>query len=93
MADAAHFIVTMNKEKGYTENQKWILFGGSYAGAMSVWFRVKYPNLAYGAISSSGPVAPVVNFAGLTKYNYYENLINELPRNCMTFCRILCGYQ
>lgn len=66
MADAAHFIKTINTMKGYNvPTQKWILFGGSYAGAMSVWFRVKYPELAFGAISSSGPIAPVVNFAGL----------------------------
>lgn len=65
MADAANFIKQMNAQNNYDpEETKWILFGGSYAGAMSVWFRVRYPGLTHGSISSSGPINPVVNYAG-----------------------------
>lgn len=62
LADAAYFIQEMNKAYNFTSDQKWIAFGGSYGGALVVWMRVRYPNLVYGGISSSGPIAPVVNF-------------------------------
>lgn len=62
LADAANFIQKMNKAYKFSPTQKWIAFGGSYGGALVVWMRVSYPNLVYGGVSSSGPIAPVVNF-------------------------------
>ena len=41
---------------------KWIVVGGSYAGALSAWFRYKFPHLAVGALSSSGVVVPLIKF-------------------------------
>jgi len=40
----------------------WITFGVSYSGALSAWYREKYPHLTRGALSSSGVVEAILNF-------------------------------
>lgn len=52
----------MNNKYRFTSNQKWILFGGSYAGALVTWFVKWYPYSAYGAVSSSGTVNATIDF-------------------------------
>lgn len=64
LADTANFIQQMTAEYNLTTDQKWFVFGGSYAGAMSIWFAEMYPSLVSGVISSSGPVMPTLNFKG-----------------------------
>lgn len=44
LADIAYFIEEKKRELG-KENAKVIVFGGSYAGNMAVWARLKYPHL------------------------------------------------
>eukprot|EP00049_Salpingoeca_infusionum_P013678 m.255697 g.255697 ORF g.255697 m.255697 type:complete len:464 (+) comp15505_c0_seq1:653-2044(+) len=60
LADAAQLIETLNG----TEFQcsKWIAFGGSYSGALSAWFRIKYDRIIDAALSSSGVVNAILNF-------------------------------
>lgn len=59
LADIAHFIQAKNEELG---DRKWVIIGCSYPGALSAWFRYKYPHMSVGAISSSGVVNAVYNF-------------------------------
>lgn len=64
LADLAYFIDAMNKEKQFSPETKWIVFGGSYPGALAAWMRFKYPHLVHGAMSASGPLYAEVDFQG-----------------------------
>lgn len=64
LADAAEFIRKMNTKYNFRPTQKWIIFGGSYGGALATWLVEKYPDLAYAAVGSSGTEKAVLNFGG-----------------------------
>ncbi|THU74313.1 hypothetical protein C4D60_Mb04t32040 [Musa balbisiana] len=40
----------------------WFVFGVSYSGALSAWFRLKFPHLTCGSLASSGVVLAIYNF-------------------------------
>eukprot|EP00055_Hartaetosiga_balthica_P000692 m.137234 g.137234 ORF g.137234 m.137234 type:complete len:480 (+) comp11469_c0_seq1:60-1499(+) len=61
LADAAYLIQQVNNDGKY-KCANWFAFGGSYSGALSAWFRIKYPHVIVGSLSSSGVVNAILNF-------------------------------
>lgn len=59
LSDLAHFLNFLTKGQPY---RPVVIVGGSYPGALSAWFRSRYPHLSVGSWSSSGVVYPIQDF-------------------------------
>lgn len=60
---------TGNNQYNVTNNP-WMTVGGSYPGAVTAWFRYKYPHLTIGSISSSGVVNAIEDFTDFDESIY-----------------------
>ncbi|CAG2100978.1 unnamed protein product [Medioppia subpectinata] len=76
LKDTEQFALYLTKRLSL-EGSKWVVFGGSYAGALAAWFREKYPNIAVGAIASSAPVETTVN-----NMNFLKVVSESLGKEC-----------
>ncbi|TVU26845.1 hypothetical protein EJB05_29413, partial [Eragrostis curvula] len=65
-----------------------VVFGGSYAGMLAAWMRLKYPHIVVGAVASS---APVLGFYGLADpYAFYDVVTKDFKdesKNCYDVLR------
>ncbi|XP_071702207.1 probable serine protease EDA2 [Rutidosis leptorrhynchoides] len=55
----------------------WFVFGISYAGALSAWFRLKFPHLTCGSLASSGVVHAILDF-----YQYDQQMGESTGPEC-----------
>lgn len=62
--DLAYFIhwVKSTNQFGVEDWMPWYTVGGSYPGALSAWFRYKYPHLTIGALASSAVIKTILDF-------------------------------
>ncbi|CAG5119919.1 unnamed protein product [Candidula unifasciata] len=74
LADFAELVQFIKVNTPGAANSPVIAFGGSYGGMLAAWFRIRYPNIIYGALAAS---APIWQFTGLTPCNaFYETTSN-----------------
>lgn len=78
--DLAAFQRYFSKEKNW--KGKWIAFGGSYPGALSAFYRLKFPYLVHGALASSAPVMAKEDF-----YEYDEHVTTVAGPQCANTMR------
>ncbi|CAG9839386.1 unnamed protein product [Diabrotica balteata] len=85
LADLAFFIEAMNQKHNLTRDVKWIVFGGSYAGNLAAWVRLKYPHLVHGAMSASAPLLAKLDFPEFFKD--VEDSLRANNKKCSTILK------
>ncbi|XP_051132039.1 uncharacterized protein LOC127252073 [Andrographis paniculata] len=73
LADYATLILDLKKNLTSMDSPV-VVFGGSYGGMLAAWFRLKYPHIALGALSSS---APILNLDNITSPYSFSNIITQ----------------
>ncbi|GKT37898.1 Peptidase S28 like protein [Aduncisulcus paluster] len=85
LADVAGFIDEQNQAEfpnDYLPGKPFariITVGGSYAGGLSAWFRLKYPHLAVASLASSGVVNAIKHFV---EFDQQHRLALQQDENC-----------
>lgn len=77
LADLAYFIVEIKKQSRFADS-KVILYGGSYAANMVMWFKKRYPHLVVGTVASSGPILAKVDYTGMHFYIFLNIAENQI---------------
>lgn len=83
LADEAYFAQNikfpgMEEQDLTSKTTAWISYGGSYSGAFSAFLRVKYPDIFWGSISSSGVTKAIYDY-----WQYYEPAATYGPPFCI----------
>ncbi|XWS72606.1 hypothetical protein CRYUN_Cryun02cG0054400 [Craigia yunnanensis] len=73
LADFAVLIRSL-KQNLSSEASPVVVFGGSYGGMLAVWFRLKYPHIAIGALASS---APILQFDKIIPWSSFYDAVSQ----------------
>jgi len=88
LADYAVLITHLKNTLEGAQNCPVVAFGGSYGGMLSMWFRIKYPNMIIGALAASAPVA--FYGAGYSPY-VFADACTETFKSAKKGCDTLIG--
>lgn len=91
LKDLAYFIMKVQEKHLHNVlKNPWITIGGSYPGAMSAWFRYKYPHLTIGSIASSAVVKAIEDFKEFDEQIYLSS--QRSGTHCVDALRTLSDY-
>jgi hypothetical protein len=78
LSDLAYFTLQMKTTQSHkiTNNTPFISIGGSYPGALSAWYRYKYPHLTIGAIASSAVVLAIEDYQDFDEQMYMSSALS-----------------
>ncbi|ELK02665.1 Thymus-specific serine protease [Pteropus alecto] len=63
LADVVSARLALSRLLNVSSSSPWVCFGGSYAGSLAAWARLKFPHLVFAAVASSAPVRAVLDFS------------------------------
>jgi len=84
LADWGSFMDYIESSVVKSSPLRWVVVGGSYAGALSAWLKVTYPKRFVASWSSSGVVNPRFDFT-----SYDGHIAQVLPKDCEDAIRVV----
>ncbi|XP_058526442.1 thymus-specific serine protease [Ochotona princeps] len=63
LADVASARQALSRLLNVSSASPWVCFGGSYAGSLAAWARLKFPHLISASVASSAPVLAALDFS------------------------------
>ncbi|MBZ3877856.1 Thymus-specific serine protease [Sciurus carolinensis] len=63
LADVVSARRALSRLFNVSSSSPWICFGGSYAGSLAAWTRLKFPHLIFASVASSAPVRATLDFS------------------------------
>lgn len=83
LSDLAYFLLNRTASvPALNSSIGWVCAGGSYPGALSAWFHLKYPHLTIASLASSAPTHAKAEF-----YEYDQAVSGSLTDECANAIR------